>query len=357
MRFVDEVKIHVRAGDGGNGCVSFRREKYVPKGGPDGGDGGKGGDVVIKATRAKQTLLDFHFQRHFKAARGDHGRGKQQTGRNGDPFILEVPVGTEVRDVESGELLGDLTQEDDFVIVARGGQGGKGNLHFTTSTRRAPRIAQPGKAGEERNIRLELKLLADVGLIGLPNAGKSTLISRISSARPKIADYPFTTLTPNLGVVRLDLGESMIIADIPGLIQGAHRGAGLGIKFLRHIERTLVLIHLVDVSTCDQGFQTALDNYCKVNDELGHFSSELLNKPQIVALNKIDLLLERESLEELREAFHKLGAPVHAISAVTGEGTQELIRTAVEHLGRLRKGSGEKVSLNGVDTASKKDQS
>jgi GTP-binding protein len=357
MRFVDEVKIHVRAGDGGRGCISFRREKFVPKGGPDGGDGGKGGDVVITATRVKQTLLDFHFQRHFKAARGDHGRGKQQTGRNGEPFILEVPVGTEVRDADTGELLGDLTQEDDLIIVARGGQGGKGNLHFATSTRRAPRIAQPGKTGEERNIKLELKLLADVGLIGLPNAGKSTLISRISSARPKIADYPFTTLTPNLGVVRLDLGESMVVADIPGLIQGAHRGAGLGIKFLRHIERTLILIHLVDVSTCDQSVQTAIDNYCKVNDELGHFSNELLNKPQIVALNKIDLLRERQCLEELREAFQRLGVQVNAISAVTGEGTPGLIRTAAEHLVGLRQRSGEKVSVDGEDPASKKDQS
>ncbi|MGD8531549.1 MAG: GTPase ObgE [Syntrophobacterales bacterium] len=357
MRFVDEVRIHVRAGDGGSGCVSFRREKYVPKGGPDGGDGGKGGDVVIKATSVKQTLLDFHFQRHFKAARGSHGRGKQQTGRNGEPFILEVPVGTEVRDGDTGELLGDLTQEEDFVVVARGGQGGKGNMHFATSTRRAPRIAQPGREGEERNIKLELKLLADVGLIGLPNAGKSTLISRISSARPKIADYPFTTLTPNLGVVRLGLGESMVVADIPGLIQGAHRGAGLGIKFLRHIERTLILIHLVDVSTCDQGVQTALDDYRKVNDELAHFSSELVGKPQIVALNKIDLLLERRPLEELREAFHRLGVPVHAISAVTGEGTQGLIWEAAEHLVRLRQETREKVSVTREDTESTEDQS
>jgi len=355
MRFVDEVKIHVRAGDGGNGCISFRREKYVPKGGPDGGDGGKGGDVVVKATLAKQTLLDFHFQRHFKAARGAHGRGKQQTGRNGDPFILEVPVGTEVREAETGELLGDLTKEDAFVVVARGGKGGKGNMHFATSTRRAPRIAQPGKTGEERNIKLELKLLADVGLIGLPNAGKSTLISRISSARPKIADYPFTTLTPNLGVVRLDLGESMVVADIPGLIQGAHRGAGLGIRFLRHIERTLLLIHLVDVSTSDQGVQAALDNYHKVNDELGHFSSELLGKPQIVVLSKIDLVMERPSLEEFREAFHSLGVPVYTISAVTGEGIQGLIWAAAEHLVRLRKGGREKVPVSGVDTESKED--
>ena len=338
MRFVDEVKIHVRAGDGGKGCVSFRREKYVPRGGPDGGDGGKGGDVVIKATSAKQTLLDFHFQRHFKAARGAIGRGKQQTGRGGEDCTLLVPVGTQVRDVETGELLGDLTQDNDYLVVARGGQGGKGNQHFATSTRRAPRIAQPGKPGEERHITLELKLLADVGLIGLPNAGKSTLISRISSARPKIADYPFTTLVPNLGVVRLDLDESMVVADIPGLIEGAHQGVGLGIKFLRHVERTLVLIHLVDISIWDRGIETILDNYHQVNHELGQFSSELLDKPQIVALNKIDVLADREPLHELQAAFEKLGVPVRAISAVTGEGTQELIWETAKQLERLRNG-------------------
>jgi GTP-binding protein len=355
MRFVDEVKIHVRAGDGGSGCVSFRREKYVPKGGPDGGDGGKGGDVIIKATSVKQTLLDFHFQRHFKAARGGHGRGKQQTGRDGAPFILEVPVGTEVRDGDTGELLADLTQEDDSVVVARGGQGGKGNMHFASSTRRAPRIAQPGKVGEERNIKLELKLLADVGLIGLPNAGKSTLISCISSARPKIADYPFTTLTPKLGVVRLDLGESMVVADIPGLIKGAHRGVGLGIKFLRHIERTQILIHLVDVSTCEHGVERALDDYRKVNDELGHFSSELLGKPQIVALNKIDLLVERGPLEELRAAFQRLAVPVHAISALTGEGTQGLIWAAAKQLQRLRNDGTKGLAKTTEDTKGTKD--
>jgi GTP-binding protein len=230
-------------------------------------------------------------------------------------------------------------------------------MHFATSTRRAPRIAQPGQSGEERNIKLELKLLADVGLIGLPNAGKSTLISRISSARPKIAEYPFTTLTPNLGVVRLDQGESMVVADIPGLIEGAHRGAGLGIKFLRHIERTLILIHLVDVSTSEHGVQTALDNYHKVNHELGHFSSEILDKPQIVALNKIDLFMDRESLQELREAFHRLGVPFHAISAVTGEGTEGLIRAAAEHLVRLREDASEKVSVTRQDSENIEDQS
>lgn len=336
MRFVDEVKIHVRAGDGGKGCVSFRREKYVPRGGPDGGDGGKGGDVVLKATGAKQTLLDFHFQRHFQAARGAHGRGKQQTGKGGDDHMLLVPVGTQVRDADSGELLGDLTHEDYCLVVAKGGEGGKGNMHFATSTRRAPRFSQPGRPGEERHISLELKLLADVGLIGLPNAGKSTLISRISSARPKIADYPFTTLVPNLGVVRLDPDESMVVADIPGLIEGAHRGAGLGHKFLRHIERTLVLVHIVDISTYELGLGTILENYHKVNNELGRFSSEIITKPQIVALNKIDLLPDSAPLDELQTAFRDLGVSVHVISAVTGEGTQELIWETAKQLARLR---------------------
>ncbi len=336
MRFIDEVKIRVRAGDGGNGCVSFRREKYVPRGGPDGGDGGKGGDIVIRATTTKQTLLDFHFQRHFQAAQGANGRGKQQTGKSGADSTLLVPVGTQVKDADSGELLGDLTREDQRLVVASGGDGGKGNMHFATSTRRAPRFAQEGRPGEERHIILELKLLADVGLIGLPNAGKSTLISRISSARPKIADYPFTTLVPNLGVVRLELGESMVVADIPGLIEGAHRGAGLGLKFLRHVERTIVLLHLVDVSTPDSGVETVLENYHKVNHELGQFSAELLAKPQIVALNKIDLVLDPAPVDELQAIFRELGVPVYAISALTGQGTQALIWETAKQLARFR---------------------
>ncbi len=336
MRFVDEVKIHIRAGDGGKGCISFRREKYVPRGGPDGGDGGKGGDVVIKATGTKQTLLDFHFQRHFQASRGAHGRGKQQTGKNGDNCTLLVPVGTQVIDADSEDLLGDLTQDNQSLIVARGGEGGKGNMHFASSTRRAPRFAQPGTPGEERYISLELKLMADVGLIGLPNAGKSSLISRISSARPKIADYPFTTLVPNLGVVRLELDQSMVVADIPGLIEGAHRGAGLGHKFLRHIERTKVLVHIVDISVCHSGVNIIRKNFQKVNTELAEFSSELLAKPQIVALNKIDLLTDSTHLDEVRAAFRNLGVPVHAISAVTGEGTRELIWETAQQLALLR---------------------
>jgi GTP-binding protein len=348
MRFVDEVKIHVRAGDGGKGCVSFRREKYVPRGGPDGGDGGKGGDVVLRATSGKQTLLDFHFQSQFKADRGAIGRGKQQTG------TLLVPVGTQVRDADSGELLGDLTQDDDYLVIAKGGQGGKGNMRFATPTRRAPRIAQPGRPGEERHIILELKLLADVGLIGLPNAGKSTLISRISAARPKIADYPFTTLVPNLGVVQLGMDESMVVADIPGLIEGAHQGVGLGLKFLRHIERTLVLVHIIDISGWERGVQTIVDNYHQVNHELGQFSSELLDKPQMVALNKIDVLADRAPLEELLAAFRELGPPVHAISAVTGEGTQELIWETAEKLAQLRNGDTKRLSETTEDTTGTK---
>ncbi|UCG13891.1 MAG: GTPase ObgE [Deltaproteobacteria bacterium] len=336
MRFVDEVKIHVRAGDGGNGCVSFRREKYVPRGGPDGGDGGKGGDVVLQATGVKQTLLDFHFQRHFHAAKGVSGRGKQQTGKSGDDLVLEVPVGTQVRDVESGELLADLTEVQDRLVIARGGAGGKGNMRFATSTRRAPRFATKGKPGEERHIILELKLLADVGLIGEPNAGKSTLIAQISSARPKIADYPFTTLVPNLGVVRLEHGDSMVVADIPGLIEGAHRGAGLGVKFLRHIERTLVLLHLVDVSVYGNAVETILERYHKLNHELGQFSNELLAKPQIVALNKIDLVADPEWLDQVQSSFRKLGVPVLAISGLTGQGIQGLIREMARELNKLR---------------------
>jgi GTP-binding protein len=344
MRFVDEVKIHVRAGDGGKGCVSFRREKYVPRGGPDGGDGGKGGDVVLKATSAKQTLLDFHFQSQFKADRGAIGRGKQQTGKNGKDCALLVPVGTQVRDADSGELLGDLTQDDDHLVIAKGGQ----------ATRRTPRIAQPGRPGEERHIILEIKLLADVGLIGLPNGGKSTLISRISAARPKIADYPFTTLVPNLGVVRLGLDESMVVADIPGLIEGAHRGAGLGLKFLRHIERTLVLVHIIDISGWERGVQAIVDNYHQVNHELGQFNSELLDKPQMVALNKIDLLADRAPLEELLAAFREMGPAVHAISAVTGEGTQELIWEIAEQLAQLRNGGTKRLSITTEDTTGTK---
>ena len=324
MRFVDEVDIHVRGGDGGNGCASFRREKFVPRGGPDGGDGGKGGDVVLQATNAKQTLLDFHFQRHFRAARGAHGRGKQQAGKSGADLTLLVPVGTEVRDGDSGEILRDLTRDGDRYVVARGGDGGKGNMHFATPSRQAPRFAQKGRTAEERHIRLELKLLAEVGLIGFPNAGKSTLISKISAARPKIADYPFTTIVPNLGVVSLPEGRSFVVADIPGLIEGAHQGAGLGLRFLRHVERTRVLVHLIDASDAG-GPQAVLKRYHTVNHELGQYSAELPTKSQIVVLSKIDLLLRKPLMAHIGRAFKEMGILVHVISAVTGEGIQDLV--------------------------------
>jgi GTP-binding protein len=335
MRFIDEVEIHIRGGDGGRGCVSFRREKFVPRGGPDGGDGGKGGDVVLQATNAKQTLLDFHFQRHFRAARGAHGRGKQQTGKSGDDLTLLVPVGTQVRDAATGDLLADLLRDGARYIVARGGEGGKGNMHFATPTRQAPRFAQNGCVGEERHIRLDLKLLAEVGLIGFPNAGKSTLISKISSARPKIADYPFTTLVPNLGVVSLSEGKSFVVADIPGLIKGAHEGAGLGLKFLRHVERTRVLVHLIDVADATES-GTLLERYHTVNHELGQYSAQLLTKPQIVALTKIDLMADHGRLREILGAFTAKGTPVHAVSSLTGEGIPDLVWEMARQVERLR---------------------
>ncbi|MDH5203334.1 MAG: GTPase ObgE, partial [Nitrospirota bacterium] len=247
MQFVDYVKIHVKAGDGGRGCVSFRREKYVPRGGPNGGDGGRGGNIIIKSTNQLNTLLDFKYKREYKAGRGGHGKGKNMHGKDGEDMIIPVPIGTVIKDGDSGEIITDLDSEGKYHVVVKGGRGGLGNAHFATSVRQAPRFAQPGEKGDERELILELKLLADVGLIGLPNAGKSTLISVITSAKPKIADYPFTTLVPTLGVVKLGSFRSFVVADIPGLIEGAHKGAGLGFQFLRHVERTSVLLHLIDV--------------------------------------------------------------------------------------------------------------
>lgn len=341
MRFVDEVDIHVRGGDGGSGCVSFRREKFVPRGGPDGGDGGKGGDVVLQAANAKQTLLDFHFQRHFRAARGAHGRGKQQTGKNGEDLILLIPIGTQVRDADTGEILRDLTRDGDRYVVARGGEGGKGNMHFATSSRQAPRFAQKGRTGEERHIRFELKLLAEVGLIGFPNAGKSTLISKISAARPKIADYPFTTLVPSLGVVSLPEGRSFVVADIPGLIKDAHKGAGLGLQFLRHVERTRVLVHLIDVSGAADS-RGILERYHTVNHELGQYSTLLLAKPQIIVLSKIDLVSRKAVLAEIGAVFEKSGIPVRPISSVTGEGVRDLVWEMARQLDEQRESAESK---------------
>jgi GTP-binding protein len=330
MPFIDEAKIYVKAGDGGRGCVSFRREKYVPKGGPDGGDGGKGGDVIVEASGSRRTLLDLKFHQHHVAKRGGHGSGNNRTGRNTPDIVITVPVGTVITDAGTGEVLGDLTGDGETRIVAKGGIGGKGNAFFTTSTHQAPRFAQEGMAGEERWIRLELKLLADVGIIGFPNVGKSTLISRVSAARPKIADYPFTTLTPNLGVVKFGNVEPFVIADIPGLIEGAHRGLGLGTRFLRHVERTAVLVHLIDLSREEAG--DAMKDYETINQELGRFNEALLRKPQLLAFTKMDLPTTREKVKKEMARFKKKGLKAFPISAATGEGVDALLKAIAKTL-------------------------
>jgi len=319
--FIDEVRIRVKAGDGGNGCLAFRREKYVPRGGPSGGDGGRGGDVVMVASNHYNTLLHFRYNPEHTAQRGRHGEGSNRTGREGASVELPVPVGTIVYDADSGELLHDFTQAGDRFLVARGGRGGRGNQHFATPTHQAPTEHEPGRPGEERHLRLELKLLADVGLVGFPNAGKSTLISRISAARPKIADYPFTTLEPNLGVVSVD-DFSFVVADIPGLIEGAHLGHGLGVQFLRHIERTRLLVHLVDVSE-GSGREPAED-FRIVLEELASFSAALAAKPMFVVASKMDAAQDLSRVASLREAAANLGLPYYEISSVTGQGIEEL---------------------------------
>jgi len=322
--FVDRVKIYVKAGDGGSGAVAFLREKFRPRGGPAGGDGGKGGDVVLVATASKHTLLDFKYRRHFRAENGQPGRGKKQKGRDGEDLILHVPLGTVVRDAQKGEILCDLTVEGQKCVVARGGRGGRGNAHFATPTDQAPRRAEPGEKGEERWILLELKLIADVGIIGLPNAGKSTLISRLTAARPKIAPYPFTTLSPHLGVMELDQERRLVLADIPGLVRDAHRGAGLGHEFLRHIERTKILLHLIDVSESRQ--MDPVEAFETVDRELRLYSPELAEKPRIVVASKIDALSDRSLLSKLREYFEGRGYRFHSVSSLTGEGIEELKR-------------------------------
>lgn len=323
MRFIDYVKIHVLAGNGGRGCVSFRREKYVPRGGPDGGDGGRGGHIIFRADKSLSTLLDLKYHRSYKAKKGQNGMGKKMSGRDGDDLVIPVPVGTVIREAESGEVLADLDSEGREVIAARGGRGGLGNAHFATPQRQAPRFAQPGLPGEEKALVAELKLLADVGLIGLPNAGKSTLISVISRARPKIADYPFTTLVPVLGVVKIADLRSFVVADIPGLIEGAHRGAGLGAQFLRHVERTRILLHLVDVSETVTG--DPVEDLLKVNRELGLYSGELTLKPQAVAGTKVDIKGEGRRLDRLSEYCKTKGIDFFPISAVANTGVEELI--------------------------------
>ena len=323
MQFIDQVKVYVKAGDGGRGCVSFRREKYVPRGGPNGGDGGRGGHVIFKATRDINTLLDIKYQQQYYAKRGQHGMGKNMHGRDGDDLIIPVPLGTLIKDLETDELLSDLTTEDQEFVAVKGGRGGLGNSHFKSATRQAPRYAQPGEPGEEKNLILELKLLADVGLIGLPNAGKSTLISVLSSARPKVADYPFTTLVPVLGVVKHEDFKSFVIADIPGLIEGAHKGAGLGFQFLRHVERTSILIHLVDISEMAEG--DPAENFEKINRELELYSPELIRKPQAVAATKLDIKGDGKKLDRLERYCKDNDYDFFPICAVTGEGIKNLM--------------------------------
>ncbi len=323
MGFVDEAVISVRSGDGGRGCISFRRAKYVPKGGPDGGDGGNGGNVIIRATKRLHTLTDYSPRKHFKAQNGRPGRGKDQTGKDGKDVILEVPLGTIIYDQESGELLADLIKEDQEIFLIPGGKGGKGNQHFATSTNRTPRIAQPGLPGQEKILKLSLKYIADIGLIGLPNAGKSTLLSRLTKARPRIDSYPFTTLVPNLGVIIFDDESTLIMADIPGLIEGASEGRGLGHRFLRHIERTRLLLHLIDITYVPE--DELLEDFFTLKNELTKFDPSLMQKDEMVLINKIDIRSpEHRNIESITRALEEMGIDALPISALTGEGLDEV---------------------------------
>jgi GTPase len=322
MKFLDQAKVYVRSGDGGNGCVAFRREKFIEFGGPSGGDGGRGGDVVMVANEHQNTLLHLRFNPEHKAERGRHGEGSNRTGAEGRSIEVAVPVGTVIYDDATGERLFDFTEPGQIFRVARGGRGGRGNARFVTSTHQAPTEHEPGRPGEEKRLRLELKLLADVGLVGFPNAGKSTLISRISAARPKIADYPFTTLEPNLGVVQLTDYKSFVVADIPGLIEGAHAGAGLGIQFLRHIERTRLLAHLVDVS--ESSGRDPVQDFDVIMHELASFSEDLAAKPMIVVATKMDVAQDESRVESLRELAGKRGLAFFEISSATGQGIDDL---------------------------------
>jgi GTP-binding protein len=328
--FYDEVNVHVKAGDGGDGAVAFRREKYRPRGGPAGGNGGDGGDIVFYVDTHKSTLYHFTKRSHFKAGRGQHGRGSTQQGASGEDVRVAVPPGTMVYDAETGELVGDLTQASEELVVAEGGRGGRGNASFATATDQAPRIAEHGEPGEERWLRLELKVLADVGLVGMPNAGKSTLLASTTAARPKIAAYPFTTLQPNLGVVVLDPETEFVMADIPGLIEGAAEGKGLGHEFLRHVERTRVLVHLIDGLSGEP-----LEDFEAINRELGSYSESLAEKPQLVAFNKVDMPQAEERWPEVRKTLEKRGYPVMAISALTGENTRQLLYRAAQILDEI----------------------
>jgi GTPase len=363
--FIDEAKIRVKAGGGGNGCMAFRREKFVPRGGPSGGDGGRGGDVLMESSERHNTLIHFRYNPEYKAQRGEHGMGSNCTGQDGRSITLQVPVGTALYDQETGALVHDFEQPDEQIVIAKGGRGGRGNQHFATSTHQAPREHELGRPGEERSYRLELKLLADVGLVGYPNAGKSTLIARISAARPKIADYPFTTLEPNLGVVTVGEEpepESFVVADLPGLIEGAHLGQGLGMQFLRHIERTRLLLHLVDVSDAS-GRPDPVEDFRVINNELASWSDSagehpLAKKPMIVAATKIDAA-NPEKLKKLAAHAKRRRLEFHAISAVTGEGIVELkwalakrLRPAAERAERSRPGTAGRAASHSARRAS-----
>ena len=336
--FIDEATIRVKAGDGGNGCMAFRREKFVPRGGPSGGDGGKGGDVIMESSEQHNTLVHFRFNPEYKAQRGRHGEGSNKTGREGEDILLKVPVGTIVYDADSGDVVHDFSRPDDRIVIAAGGRGGRGNARFATSVHQAPREHEDGRPGVERALRLELKLLADVGLVGYPNAGKSTLISRISAARPKIADYPFTTLEPNLGVVIAGdalQGRSFVVADIPGLIEGAHQGAGLGTQFLRHIERTRLLVHLVDVSDAS-GRPDPVKDFEVIMDELKNFGAGLETKPMILAASKCDVA-NKTKLAKLKKYAKAHDLEFFAISAVTGEGIEKLKFAMADRVEQVRR--------------------
>ncbi len=353
MKFIDEAKIYVKAGDGGNGVASFRREKYIPMGGPDGGDGGKGGSIYAIADRNLNTLVDYRYTRKFLAQRGENGRGADCYGAGGDDVVLRVPVGTVIADLNTEEVLADLDQHDKKALIARGGKGGLGNIHFKSSVNRAPRKCTKGEPGEEFELKLELKVLADVGLLGLPNAGKSTLIRAISAARPKVADYPFTTLHPNLGVVRVDAEKSFVVADVPGLIEGAADGAGLGIRFLKHLQRTRILLHLVDLAPFDPEADPVQDAIAIVG-ELEKYSPELAAKPRWLVLNKLDLIPEEERQERIdaflttyRSAAGDCG-PHFCITAISGDGTRELVYKIYEALQEI----GQPVFEEGEDADS-----
>ncbi|HEX8708330.1 MAG TPA: GTPase ObgE [Pyrinomonadaceae bacterium] len=346
--FIDRTKIHVEGGHGGNGVTAFRREKFVPRGGPSGGDGGRGGDVWIEADESLNTLLHLRYNPEHVAERGRHGEGSKRSGHNGEDIVVRVPVGTQVYNAATGELLHDFTESGERWLAAKGGRGGFGNSHFATSTNRAPRYHQEGSPGEEVELQLELKLLADVGLVGFPNAGKSTLISTISAARPKIADYPFTTLEPHLGVVDMGGFRTFVVADIPGLIEGAHKGAGLGDRFLRHVERTKLLLHLVDVSSASG--RDPVSDYETINRELGAYDEQLALRPQLVVATKLDALDEPERLERLRQRAAADGRPFYAISSATKQGVRDLVNAMVGALDEMRE-EREGGTLGGRDDA------